>query len=246
MLAVIRLTYIKTLLYALSAISLSLIILQIASRLRLTEIMQRRCDTTDDEAEIMENDAVLIIRKQNRNDKASEKKLKKQINILTYAAMVFILLTMADAGIFLYYTNIAVKHGSYDHIELGQTLADIHEYSEKGFIESELPDDLTGKIIIYFKYGCDDCKGIHDSLMQYISDNSLTDIYFVSSRSKAGKKLLEKYPVAEVPSAIYIRQKESTVSDMFMEKLYVKSDSDEIQFRQEGLDILIERMQNGD
>ena len=69
--------------------------------------------------------------------------------------------------------------------------------------EDKLPDNLDNKIIIYYRFGCPDCETIYNDLNAYISDNNL-NVYYVSTRSTQGKKLLKQFPVKTVPTGIYI------------------------------------------
>lgn len=68
--------------------------------------------------------------------------------------------------------------------------------------ESELPEDLTGCIVIVYRWGCQDCDDVMPVLRNRLSENPA--VYYCSSRSPQGKALLEQYPVAQVPAGIYI------------------------------------------
>jgi uncharacterized C2H2 Zn-finger protein len=61
--------------------------------------------------------------------------------------------------------------------------------------------DLKNSIILYYKFGCPDCDAVFALEKNYFKNNK---VYWVSTRSKQGKKLLEKYSVQEVPSGVYI------------------------------------------
>ena len=73
-------------------------------------------------------------------------------------------------------------------------------------IESKLPDDLNTlkqSVIIYYRFGCPDCDAVYPELSKIFSQ--IDNVYWIASRSEQGKTLLEKYPVNEVPTAIYIK-----------------------------------------
>lgn len=73
--------------------------------------------------------------------------------------------------------------------------------------QSDIPSDIetrTQCLILYFKFGCPDCAATHKDIEAAVGH--LDDTYWVSSRSDIGRKLLEKYPVPEVPSAVYIKK----------------------------------------
>lgn len=81
------------------------------------------------------------------------------------------------------------------------------EISKLSFTEEQLPknyEDLKGKLVIFYRFGCRDCMAIHDELLDCLSDIDQDDIYYVNSRSDQGRKLLEQFPVQTVPSGIYI------------------------------------------
>ena len=72
--------------------------------------------------------------------------------------------------------------------------------------EDELPEDITGAVILYYRFGCPDCEAIYPDLKSKIDESGNNrNIYWVSTKSEQGLALLEQYPVAEVPTGIYIR-----------------------------------------
>ena len=148
---------------------------------------------------------------------------KKRINICYLLTCIFILIAGVAMIVFFTFNSTALQYGAYENVQLAQTLDEIHSCKIDGYIESDnIPENLKGKIIIYFKYGCPDCSAIHDSLFEYIKQYGVKDIYFVSSRSDKGKKLIKQYPVDEVPAGVYVRNKKSNISDMYVEILYIK------------------------
>lgn len=178
-------------------------------------------------------------------------KLKKRINLTWNLTLIFSIFTIILILIFSKYNKMALKYGAYDNIQLAQTIDKIKSSESVGFTESEnIPDDLRGCLIFYFKYGCPDCGAIHDEFMDYIKTNSIKNIYFVSSRSERGKKLLEQYPVDEVPAIVYVRIKESEISKTYTEVLYEKiknKNNDETTvFRKDKLNFVIERQLEGE
>lgn len=90
--------------------------------------------------------------------------------------------------------------------------------------ENELPDNLTGCIVIYYKFGCNDCEAIYDDLKNNIQDKP--NIYWVCSDSVQGEQLLEQYPVTEVPTGIYIRQESFNESITYTKKYLATVDED--------------------
>ncbi len=121
-----------------------------------------------------------------------------------------IAITLALASLFTaaIFNKIALDYGAYGDYMKILTPKFISEMPSKSYKDqsNELPEDLKGKIIIYYRYDCADCTAIHDDLMNYLAnaDISENDIYFVSTRSDKGKTLIEQYYAYEVPSAVYI------------------------------------------
>ena len=67
--------------------------------------------------------------------------------------------------------------------------------------EDTLPKDLSGSIVIFYRFGCPDCEAIYPELNERLSE--VPDVYYVLSRSKQGEKLRESYPISSVPTAMY-------------------------------------------
>lgn len=137
------------------------------------------------------------------------------------------LIISAAAGItsyitFRHYKALAVKYGAYDDFYETETISSIRDNTEKGFIDQSgsLPTDLSGSILIYFRYGCNDCKATHDDITEAVKGHK--DVYFVSTRSATGRLLIQKYPAEVVPSGTYIYSGEG--NNCFTLKLYDTSD----------------------
>lgn len=67
--------------------------------------------------------------------------------------------------------------------------------------EDTLPDDLSGKLIILYRFGCQDCEAIHADLQTALQDTQ--DTYWIATRSNQGQEFLQQHPVDLVPSAVY-------------------------------------------
>ena len=212
------------------AIGGTALILMIASKYQMTKMMMGQ-DTPG---------AVIVT----MNPKITNR-LTKQINIACIIAGISFFIALISIVIFGHYNSQAIKYGAFDKVQLSQTLNEIDKCTKYGFIEdSNIPEDLSGSIIIYFKYGCPDCISVHDDLMAYLMAHDTSNIYFVSSRSEKGKELLKKYAVPEVPSAVYVKLQESKVSDIYMEILYEKTQTETGElttFNKDKLEFLIHR-----
>lgn len=156
-----------------------------------------------------------------RHAKNPQKKAGKQFGIVMSVCG---LLTVAGCICAVYGTvqySKAQKHGLYTNdITFSELVQGVNNSPE----ESTLPDDLSGAVIIYYKFGCSDCEAIYKDLSAAVSGHS--DIYWVSTRSEQGKKLLETYPTEEVPAGIYIRQDNYNDTIPFTSKLLFTTDED--------------------
>lgn len=85
------------------------------------------------------------------------------------------------------------------------TLEQIHKAAQLTPVASKTPDNLSGSIIILYKFGCPDCEGIYPELKKKIEGKD--NIYFVPSGSKLGQKLVKDGKIEQVPTGVYIRKK---------------------------------------
>lgn len=111
----------------------------------------------------------------------------------------------------------ALDSGAYGNIQYSQTIGEIMDDVKHGFKESkDIPSDLTGSIVIFYKYGCPDCKAIHDELMQELEKYKDNKIYFVSTHSATGNRLVypngdtEKAFINDVPAIAYYQYYDSS------------------------------------
>lgn len=130
---------------------------------------------------------------------------------------------------------LAIPHGlNHTNITIGQLWTGLWNTP----VEDKLPEDLTGKIILYYRFECEDCKTIYADLSDTIKNNE--NIYWVSSRSKQGQSLLEKYPVDDVPSGIYIRYDTFNGSIEYTQKSLIATDeNDNVILNEENINRLL-------
>lgn len=126
--------------------------------------------------------------------------------ILTRIAMIFFIIAIIGIIIYSGIFSYAKQYGAYGDFYKKDTLSEIKQNIQYGFKDQskDVPADPKGCIIIYYKWGCKDCKNIHDSLTAKLKTYDLFKTYFVSSRSDRGQKLLKDYAVDSVPSGVYI------------------------------------------
>lgn len=111
---------------------------------------------------------------------------------------------------------IAQKHGMYQtHMPYASVLTGIEHTPE----ESTLPKDqtqLANSLIIYYKFGCEDCEAVYFDLQESLPDNA--NIYWVSTRSEQGQELRKTYPVSNVPTIAYITDRNTAVTSEITNK----------------------------
>ncbi len=188
---------------------------------------------------------VLLMIIRNRNRKPTNQSKSMYRSLICILCVVYALSGLLFS-ISVYFSHKAIKYGAFGNFEEVETISSVLKNTDKGFIESDnIPEDLHGSIIIYFKYGCPDCSGIHDALLQAVASHPDNKIYFVSSRSEFGKELLKTYGVDAVPSGIYI-PKNST--DLYHIEVLYNLDhkpGEPVIFMSENFETLI-NMQNAD
>lgn len=102
--------------------------------------------------------------------------------------------------------HTGVQHGMYHTNLTWQQLQTSIDHSP---VESILPKNLQNKLVIYYRFGCDDCEVIYDDLSAQL--NSVSDVYWISTRSKQGEALRNTYPISHVPSAVYITSRNTGI-----------------------------------
>lgn len=93
----------------------------------------------------------------------------------------------------------ASSHGMYQNNLSWKTITESIQTTPK---EDKLPNNLTGCIILYYRFGCSDCEAVYTAMSEFF--DGYDDVYWISTRSKQGKTLLETYPVSHVPTGVYI------------------------------------------
>lgn len=124
-----------------------------------------------------------------------------------FEARLFLIVSLVIIFAVACFNRVARNHGAYGDFDRTESVSSLIHSIKYGYKDQskELPDNLSGKIIIYFRFGCEDCDAVHDELMSmHNSLDNKDDIYFVSTRSDAAQTVLQDYPVSEVPMAIYV------------------------------------------
>ena len=143
--------------------------------------------------------SIIICTIQAKKPETNTEKNRLAFNVRNYVLLgLFTIIIFLITTLIISYV-IASSHGLYT---TDLTLNQLYTGIQNTPVEDELPNDITGTIIIFYKFGCTDCDAIYEDLSAYIDGKS--DIYWVSSRSEQGKTLLTTYPVESVPTAIYI------------------------------------------
>lgn len=141
---------------------------------------------------------------------------KRTITISLWKWMVYLCRIVASLSIalvgFLYTASVldlvvtAYQHGM---IELNRPIKAIQKSVRNSPMQSKLPKDINNCLIIYYKFGCSDCETVYSILQNALQD---TPVYWISVQSATGKKLLNQYPVSEVPSGLYITHQHTGIT----------------------------------
>jgi hypothetical protein len=115
-----------------------------------------------------------------------------------------VLLTILLVIVFAYISVANTKGLQYVNWN-NMTLKQITETASRTPAASKTPDNLSGAIVILYKFGCPDCEGIYPELKTELQGRN--NVYFVPSGSKLGKKLIKTSGILEVPTGVYIRRK---------------------------------------
>lgn len=129
------------------------------------------------------------------------KKTRKIPNVLLSLAIIAALLL----GIIHINITSANKKGmEYINWE-GMTLEQINKAAKVAPTASETPDNLSGAIVILYKFGCPHCEAVYPGMMKKLEGKK--NVYFVPSDSKLGQKLVKQGKISQVPTGVYIRRK---------------------------------------
>lgn len=133
---------------------------------------------------------------------------------------------------------VLVVASAYVEEPMDLKLSDLgHMVAMRQAESKNVPEDLSGCVLVYFRPGCPDCEAVWPDLKATLAESGLERVYFVNTRSARGKALLEKYPVQEVPSGAYVARRGNNTPS-FHELLYKYAADGEVVFREEGIDAL--------
>ncbi len=179
-----------------------------------------------------------VIRLLQRNKKRPTKRANITFGVTTGLTLL-IALGVICSHVFL---DVAMKHGLYDN---ATTLSEAFQGIRLSPAEDVLPSDLDDTLVVYYRFGCDECEALHDTIQEHIDAferETGTRIYWVSTRSEQGKYLRTECPVANltVPSFLYIRTHNAFgESQFYIENLYFR-DPDGTHFFPDAWDKIID------
>ncbi len=124
---------------------------------------------------------------------------EKSRNVRCTAVVLLMAMAVIGAATFRIETySAAILRGMYDP---ATPFWEMREKIPVTPVQSRLPDDRSGKLIIYFRFGCGDCEAVYPELSERLDGQ---EVYYISTRSVKGRELLDAYPVPETPSALYV------------------------------------------
>lgn len=134
----------------------------------------------------------------------------------------------------------AYMHGAdLESLQRFGILRTIQAIQKSPVMDKSINFDQQGNILIYYRFGCEDCEAVYDSLKAEIAGKE--NIYWVASRQSEGQKLLQKYAVSEVPAGVIIQKDGMYISYMLCDFVYDKLDgTSKIQLNTDVLNRLLE------
>lgn len=143
-----------------------------------------------------------------------DKPVNHTYKMMKISASVILVIITAVYAVFVVPTFVtALSHGMY---KIDTSLSDMSYNNAHTPPESKLPDDYKHKLIIYYRYDCHDCHAVFEDLKKETADY---DVYWVSTRSEQGKKLMEEFPPQEVPTGVVITESDSGKTEHLMRPL---------------------------
>lgn len=128
--------------------------------------------------------------------------------------------------VFIPYMAVAITaymHGAdLESLQRFGILRTIQAIQKSPVMDRNINFDQQGNILIYYRFGCEDCEAVYDSLKAEIAGKE--NIYWVASRQSEGQKLLQKYAVSEVPAGVIIQKDGMYISYMLCDFVYDKLD----------------------
>lgn len=169
---------------------------------------------------------------------------KRKSHCILQQASVFITIFLAICLILYVSTaSIAYLHGAdYEALQKFGLIRTIQAINKSPVADKGSEIDSQGNILIYYRFGCQDCEAIYHELKKEVSGKN--NVYWIASRQHEGQKLLQKYTVSEVPAGVIIQS-----NDMYISYILYKEITDtitnetKIEFNIEGLNRLLELQQ---
>lgn len=101
-------------------------------------------------------------------------------------------------------TIIAPKHGATNRYISKAPIFDIIKNTVNSPVaDFDYEQPKRDDIIIYYKFGCKDCEEIYQELKSDVK--GLENIHWISTESENGLKLLNDYPVEQVPMLVFVK-----------------------------------------
>lgn len=146
---------------------------------------------------------------------ARQKDKIKRSQVLTSVALATIL--FLTTGYTAYITTVASEKGMTHNDEWYKTTLKQIMIGEKLTPDPDkIPEDLNGKIIVMYKWGCPACEDTHKELDEALKEYD--EVYYILSTSKEGKQLVKDYNIEYVPSILYVSSTDEYYKSVVAEK----------------------------
>lgn len=156
------------------------------------------------------------------------RRLETAASVLSYLTLTLLAAALCALTIFCWFRHVAQQHGAYGDVLKTETIATVRDRSKHMFIDhsDNLPEDLSGSILIFFKYTCDDCYDTHGQIMDTLAQEQAENVYFVSSASEKGTELVSQLNVKAVPWGVLVGENNTPViSDILYDEFETEPDN---------------------
>ena len=131
----------------------------------------------------------------------NEQKPQLIAKLFLWAAVALTFVFMMFSVCFISIYANGKMHGMYD---ANRPISTITHHIANSPVEDKLPpkEKRDNILVLVYRFGCKDCIATYPELQTAFG--SYPNVYWVSSRSKQGKELLNEHPVDEVPAGMYL------------------------------------------
>ncbi len=115
-------------------------------------------------------------------------------------ALIVILFAIGSGLLFLNSTMQQKGYTGKEGITWTQALKAIPYMPDRD--DLDMPDLISGSIVIFYRYGCTDCMAVFSDMEDAVSSSGIT-VYHIPTRSEKGELLRQTVQIPAVPTGVY-------------------------------------------